>query len=518
MAPLPKAVVRLHFLCIFFALGSFVWGYNIGILSSVLVHPGFLRVMGHPTPSQKGVITAIYYLGTWTSYIFVSHPLSDRLGRRYAALVGIVVVAVGTAFEAGARNYAMMIIGRIISGLGIGIVSTSVPLYQSEVAPAGKRGKYVVLNHVGFVAGLAAGFWVGYAMTFSQNQSNSWRFSLSINLIPSLIFGIGLPFLPESPRWLTEHNHHPEALRSLYWLREEIYTNEQIHHELSRIRQDVRSRASSSCWTMLFTDRSLFNRLWRAALLQFMAQMSGAAAMKYYLPTLLEKVGLSNRIALLAGGIESTLKIAMTIIETLLIDRLGRRITLVSGTLAMGIALLINGILGNIIPPNSTNHAAAGDITSVIFIFIYALGYSMSFGPSAWVYGSEIFPTSIRARGLNISASAGSIGSIIAAQIWPVGIEAIGSDIYFFFMAINLACIPIILLFYPETKGLSLEDMDSLFGTPGSRREEAEGEGEGEEDQGQYPSSIYGTFRYNVRTGGNGIDERGVPKLAVPGR
>ncbi|KAI0408497.1 general substrate transporter [Xylaria palmicola] len=476
MKRVSKAVLRLHLLCVFFALGSFVWGYNVGILSSVLVHPGFRRTMGYPTASQKGVITAIYYLGTWASYIFISHPASDRLGRRYAAMVGIAIVAVGTAFESGASGpgaYAMMIAGRIISGVGIGMVSTSVPLYQSEVAPAGKRGKYVVLNHVGFVVGLATGFWVGYGVTFwsttAYGQYISWRFSLAINLVPSLIFGAGLPFLPETPRWLTEHGHHEQALVSLHWLREESFTNEQIHLELSRIRDDVEThRESGASWLSLFRDPNLFSRLWRASLLQFMAQMCGAAAMKYYLPTLLERVGLSTRIALLAGGIESTLKIGMTIIEMMLIDRLGRRVTLVSGTLIMGFALLINGVLGRIYPANASRSA---DIVSVVCIFIYALGYSMGFGPAAWVYGSEIFPTAVRARGLNFSASGSSIGSIAAAQIWPVGIEAIGSDIYFFFMAINFVCIPIILLFYPETRGVSLEDMDPLFASRHPRRQ-----------------------------------------------
>ncbi|KAI0450814.1 general substrate transporter [Xylaria acuta] len=468
MKRLSKAVLRLHLLCLFFALGSFVWGYNVGVLSSVLVHPGFRRTMGYPTASQKGVITAIYYLGTWASYIFISHPASDRLGRRYAALVGIAIVAVGTAFESGASGpgaYSMMIAGRIISGIGIGMVSTSVPLYQSEVAPAGKRGKYVVLNHVGFVAGLATGFWVGYGITFWSNtpygEYISWRFSLAINLIPSFIFGVGLPFLPETPRWLIEHGRHEKALVSLHWLREESFTNEQIHLELSRICDDVEEyRGSGASWLSLFRDPNLFSRLWRASLLQFMAQMCGAAAMKYYLPTLLEKLGLSTRIALMAGGIESTLKIGMTVLEMLLIDRLGRRTTLVSGTLAMGFALLINGVLGQVYPEN-TNRTA--DIVCIVFIFIYALGYSMGFGPAAWVYGSEIFPTAVRARGLNFSASGSSVGSIVAAQVWPVGIESIGSNIYFFFMAINFACIPIILLFYPETKGVPLEEMDLLF-------------------------------------------------------
>lgn len=107
--------------------------YHVGVLSSVLVHPGFIAALNKPTAAQKGAITAVYYAGTWLSYIFLSHPVADRLGRRYAALVGIAIVAVGTAFEAGATApgaLAMMIIGRIISGIGVAILSTSVPLYQ----------------------------------------------------------------------------------------------------------------------------------------------------------------------------------------------------------------------------------------------------------------------------------------------------------------------------------------------------------------------------------------------------
>jgi MFS family permease len=110
--------------------------YHVGVLSSVLVHPGFTAALGKPTAAQKGVVTAIYYLGTWLSYIFLSHPAADHFGRRYAALTGTATVAIGTAFEAGATApgaYAMMIIGRIISGMGVAILSTSVPLYQRLV-------------------------------------------------------------------------------------------------------------------------------------------------------------------------------------------------------------------------------------------------------------------------------------------------------------------------------------------------------------------------------------------------
>lgn len=130
-----RSAIRLHFLCAFFALGSLVWGYEIGILSTIYVNAGFKKALGYPSSSQTGLITAIYYLGTWLSYLFISHPLSDLLGRRYAAFTGTIVTCIGSALLAGASGgpssaYAMMIVGRIIGGLGIAVVSTSVPLYQ----------------------------------------------------------------------------------------------------------------------------------------------------------------------------------------------------------------------------------------------------------------------------------------------------------------------------------------------------------------------------------------------------
>jgi MFS family permease len=135
----------------------------------VLVHPGFVAALNKPDASKTGLITAIYYLGTWLSYVFVSHPMSDLLGRRYAGLIGMLVSCVGQALQAGATGnsaFGMMIAGRIVSGLGVAVVSTSVPLYQSEISPAKQRGTFVVMNHIGFTTGLAVGFWsVGLAHT-----------------------------------------------------------------------------------------------------------------------------------------------------------------------------------------------------------------------------------------------------------------------------------------------------------------------------------------------------------------
>jgi len=239
----------------------------------------------------------------------------------------------------------MMIIGRIISDLGLAIVSTSVPLYQSEIAPARQRGMYVVMNHIGLVMGIAVAFWVGYGISFwdtPRGKKIGWRLSITLQYIPAAIFMLGLPFLPETPRWLIEKNKLTQAQSTLHYLREGSYTTDETEHELAEIKKDVEAHnASGETWIALFTHRHLFSRLWRAALLQFMAQMCGATAMKYYLPTLFTKLGLSHHMSLMAGGIESTLKIPCTVLEMVVIDRAGRKITLILGSAIMSLAMLV---------------------------------------------------------------------------------------------------------------------------------------------------------------------------------
>ncbi|EEY23546.1 ascus development protein [Verticillium alfalfae VaMs.102] len=163
----------------------------------------------------------------------------------------------------------------------------------------------------------------------------------------------------------------------------------------------------------------------------------------------------------MAGAAEMTIKIGFTVWEMFLIDRFGRRMCLVAGCSVMAVAMMINGGLPIAYPDNSSKVA---DVICIIFIFVYAPGYNLGFGPASWVYNTEIFPTSVRARGLNFAASGGSVGSIIVSHVWPVGRAALGSKVYFIFMVVNVLCIPIILIFYPETRGIALEDMDALFG------------------------------------------------------
>jgi hypothetical protein len=163
-----------------------------------------------------------------------------------------------------------------------------------------------------------------------------------LQYIPAVIFLVGLPFCPETPRWLVEKGQLDRARKSLNYLREGSHSSEEVEAEFAHIFESVQEyKSMDTRWTALFTKRDLFDRLWRAALLQFMAQMCGATAMKYYLPTLFAKLGIEHRLTLLISGIESTLKIGCTIIEMFIIDRFGRRITLLAGCTVMTIAMLV---------------------------------------------------------------------------------------------------------------------------------------------------------------------------------
>lgn len=195
------------------------------------------------------------------------------------------------------------------------------------------------------------------------------------------------------PRWLVEQGDIAAARTVLTHLREGSHSQEDVKAELNAIRASITSLPESKLppsivlAISLFRDPALFARLWRGFLLQFMAQMCGATAMKYYLPTLLKALGISREVALMAGAIEMTAKIGMTVIEMWLIDRFGRKLCLISGSFIMAVGMLINGALP-LAFPNNTNHAADG--VCIAFIFIYAMGYSLGLGPAAWVYTAEV--------------------------------------------------------------------------------------------------------------------------------
>ncbi|KAH0835985.1 hypothetical protein FOPE_04243 [Fonsecaea pedrosoi] len=496
--PSPTANWRLYLAAAWMSLGAIFWGYDIGIISTIYVAPGFISSLHHPSSSETGLITAIYYagekpliclmaLGSWTGYAFIAGPVNEKCGRRWTGFWGVSILCVGAALQAGAVHLSMMIIGRIIAGLGTSLVACAVPLYLSEISPARTRGAFVACNQIGIVAGISVAFWIGYGFshwTTGRGVDLQWRLSVIMQFVPAVLYLALIPFFPESPRWLMEQDRVDDAAKALAALRGHSSNVVSIQSELDEIHANILWHKTHSVKSVrvLFTDRPLFARLWRAWTLNFLQQMSGASGIRYYLPSNFSAAGTSKELSLLASGIDGTVQVACTIVGLLLIDRIGRRWALSSSAAIMAFSLMINGALQTAYP-NQINSAA--NYCNIFFIFFFTLGYSIGSGPVTWIYSSEIFPANVRASGLGIAASGQSIGAIIVGQVWPVAVQNIGARTYFIFMAFNLVCLALVVLACPETAKKSLEEIDSHFGRMNVLDERDLGVGDKEMEKGR---------------------------------
>ncbi|KAL2807711.1 general substrate transporter [Aspergillus granulosus] len=489
LASKPKTALTAQVLwCItVISMGAIFWGYDIGVISTILVAPGFKAALSNPSSSETGTITAIFYLGQFVGYGFLAGPVNNRLGRRWAGAVGVVILCVGAALQAGAVHLSTMIIGRIIAGLGTGIVSCSVPLYLSEISPAHVRGAFVATNQLGIVFGISMAFWVGYGFSFWNTGSGvdlQWRLSIIMQFIPAIIFLVGVPTIPESPRWLVSQDRIEDAVKALTKLRGTEHPDA-IQDELDEIHANImwHKQYSVTSFKVFFTDNALWARLWRAWAISFLQQMSGAGGIRYYLPTNFRAAGTSETLSLLASGLDGTVQVGCTAVGIFLIDRIGRRHALGGGAIIMAWCLLINGAL-QLAYPNQSN--ASANYCNIFFIFFFTVGYSIGFGPCAWIYSSEIFPAHVRSKGLGISVTGQSIGSIIVGQVWPVAVDQIGPKTYFIFMAFNIFAAVLVYATFPETKKKTLEELDSQFGSCSLQFPEADGTKEVEDGEREH--------------------------------
>jgi len=333
----------------------------------------------------------------------------------------------------------------------------------SEIAPTDIRGAVVMFNQIGIVGGICVAFWLGYGLSHWDNAYLNWRISVILQYPFAIALLAGLPFIPESPRWLVEADRIEDAVKALSTVRGIPPHDPAITQEILDIEQVVQwYRVHSVTSVKLFiTNKALRNRLLRAFSLQFWQQMSGAGGIRYYLPTNFVTAGASKSLSLLATGIDGTVQVFMTMLAGLVIDRLGRRWTLFGGACGMAFCMLMEAVLPGAYPNHTNRHA---DIACIFFIFFFVVCYSLSFGPTAWIYGSEIFPNNSRAAGLSLAAAGQSIGAIIVGEVWPVMQANMGTRAYYVFFAFNVWSAFMVWMWFPETKGVSLEEMDSRFG------------------------------------------------------
>ncbi|EXJ93663.1 hypothetical protein A1O1_02055 [Capronia coronata CBS 617.96] len=446
----------LYFTSVFVSLGVFLFGYDQGVMSGIITGPFFRDYFNQPGPAEVGTMVAILEIGALISSLCVGR-IGDIIGRRRTILYGSMIFFVGGMCQSLSNGMPMMMVGRLIAGLGVGALSTIVPVYQSEISPPHNRGKLACIEFTGNITGYAASVWVDYFCSYIEND-RSWRIPLLMQCIMGAFLGFGSLVICESPRWLLDNDHDEEGIIVIA----NLYGKGDIHNPKARqeyreIKMNVLLQRQEGERSYSDMFKRYYKRVFIAMSAQAFAQLNGINVISYYAPLVFESAGWVGRDAILMTGINAISYLLSTVPPWYLVDRWGRRPILLSGAVAMIISLsLISYFI--FIDIRWTPALV------VIFVMIYNAAFGASWGPIPWLYPPEILPLSIRAKGASLSTASNWAFNFVVGELTPVLQGAIKWRLYLlhaFFCAVSFVLVYFV---YPETANVRLEDMNALFG------------------------------------------------------
>ncbi|KAI0631163.1 general substrate transporter [Trametes polyzona] len=479
-------------LCGFFAaLGSVTFGYDLGIIASVLPSEDFLATTGNPDATAQGLIVGCLLLGAFASNIYVG-SIADHFGRRIAILSGCLVFLLGGSIQAAAQNIHYMYGGRFLAGMGIGMLAMLAPLYQAEIAHPSIRGRLTTLQQFMLGIGALIASFIGYGCFHRLSGQAQWRIPLAIQLLPAIPLAFFILLLPESPRFLAMKGRNEEALHVLA----RLHAHGDIHDsfvvsEHKEILAQVRleQQETRDAWAQLFLVKSNFRRLVLGVAIQFSIQMTGVSVIQYYAPRIFESIGIDTSTTL---GLQSGNSVIALIGEGLciwFIDRLGRRGPFIWGNALSGLTFVIGTIIIAVYPAETNNHNASRAFVAMTWLYLlpqFNLVFSSCCGPLSWAIPVEMFNSATRAKATAITSSAAWISNFMIAQVTPIAFDHIGWKFYLVFAVCGFSNALFFWAFLPETKGIPLEELDSYFATvplfvPGSKVYVPDGETREEE-------------------------------------
>ncbi|SPN98641.1 related to quinate transport protein [Cephalotrichum gorgonifer] len=485
---------KIILIALFASFGGFEYGYQQGVLGQSFVMTSFAEnfpsVVG--SSSAKGWLTSVLQLGgilgSLTAGIF-----GEVFSRKYTMFSACLWVILGSFLYTGASYHkpAMLFAGRFFTGLGVGTFSGVGPLYNAELSSPELRGFVVSFYQFCTIFGIMLSFWIGYGCNYiggtgAGQSSLAWQLPSYIQGIPAAILAVGIWWLPFSPRWLIKQGRDEEAQKTLSYLRKLPLGHDLIEVEFKEIKAEclfeqrsfqkafpqlaerqttsVLVREAAQYWQIL-RNWDNFKRVSTAWLVMFFQQWSGIDAIIYYSADVFESLGLTGgTLSMLATGVTGVVFLLSTIPAMPLIDKLGRKSMLIVGSIVMWVCMMIPGILDSQFHDSWATHEAAGWV-AVVFIWIYIGAFGATWGPVSWVLISEVFPLSIRSKGVSIGASSNWVNNFAVAFYVPKMFEVWGFGTYIWFAGFLTAGIVWVWFCLPETKGASMEEMDRVFGS-----------------------------------------------------
>ncbi|KAK4942012.1 hypothetical protein LTR10_018193 [Elasticomyces elasticus] len=455
----------------FVALGSFTYGFNSAIIGSVIGEPSFYSYFkfeatstygGRILGASNGCYAGAGVVGCWTVFW-----LLDKLGRKRAVQVIALVCIISAALQTGAVHIAMFLVGRCLNGLGVGFINTAIPTYISEISPPAQRGR-IVGSH-GFIICVSYGVsaWCGLGIYYENNPAIQWRLLLALQIVAPLILLLGSPFIPESPRWLISAGRNEQGLKVLERLHANSSDPQHIgaREEYVQIKRQIeleRSQPSPSIIQLVFS-RKYGRRMLYGFYLQAMCQSTGVLVISNYMVLLLNKLGVTGSTPIMLLAVYNSWAACLNFVNALLIDRIGRiRIITIGISGCICCLILVTALNANFANAGNTNKS--GQTAAIFFMFLFVTFYGFGIDVSSYVYCSEIFPTHIRAKGVGWSVSGLFLMTTIYTSIAGTAFNSIGWKYYLVFIIVTAGMLPYVVWKFPETKGLSLEEVGALFG------------------------------------------------------
>jgi sugar porter (SP) family MFS transporter len=426
------------------SLGGILFGFDTAVIAGTTQQ---LTTVYGLTPFSLGLTVFVGLVGTVIGAMGAG-VLGQRMGGREALRVMAVLYTVSAIGCAFAFNWPMLIVFRLIGGLGIGGSSVLGPVYIAELAPAKWRGRMVGLFQINVVAGVLLAYLSNYIITLFQLGELQWRWQLGIAGAPSILFLVALFTIPSSSRWLASKNRSAEALDVL-----RMMGSPKPETELSEIQESIHFERGMA-------EEPLFKRKYRLAIMLAIAiglfnQLAGINAVLYYSNFIFASAGFSQLSSAFQTVLIGAMNLSATLVGMSLIDKLGRKTLLLIGS--VGMILCLSGV--------SAIFFVHTHLNLLVWLLVsYIAFFSISQGAVIWVYLAEIFPTRVRAKGQSLGSSAHWIMNAIISLLFPVIAKYSTGLPFAFFAGMMLLQFFVVLLFFPETKGVTLEQLQKRLG------------------------------------------------------
>ena len=440
-------------------LGGLLFGYDTAVISGAeksvqnyLITPLGLGSLAHGATISSALIGCI--IGG-----IISGWLASRLGRKKSLMVAAVLFflsALGSGFpeflffQKGEPTMGLLMMFnfyRVIGGIGVGLASAVCPMYIGEIAPADIRGRLVSINQFAIIFGMLVVYFVNFGIARGQSieyiNETGWRLMFLSEAIPAALFGILLFFVPETPRYLALTNRDDKALT--------ILTRINGATQARLIFRDIKHSVEAAS-EKLFSYGKLVIVI--GILLSVFQQFVGINVALYYAPRIFESMGAAKDASMLQTVVMGLVNVIFTVIAIVTVDKYGRKILLMIGSIGMAIGMFAIGGLA---------FFKVIGVSTLVFIIIYTASFMMSWGPITWVLISEIYPNKIRGRAIAIAVAAQWAANYFISSTYPAMMEFSGGMTYSFYGLMSLLSFLFVWKMVPETKGKTLEEMETLW-------------------------------------------------------